>query len=279
VLSTPISEAGITGVTIGLSVAGYHPVMEVMFADFLTLCMDQLYNHAVKFPGVFRDVNVPLVIRAPSGGGRGYGPTHSQSPENIFTSIPGLTVVFGSHRHDVAGLLVNATNAWCYPVLFLEHKLLYGQVQDPGEFVPLDTHVDDLAAHLFPTLVKHCNGPDVTILTYGGMLPLVEKVAGYLEEEEELEVEIIVPALLSPLPKASLIAHLEGSQRLAIVEEAHDDYGVGAEILASLMEAGYGGRVVRIGTPPVPISSARSLESQILPSEKRIISEIVSLFE
>ena len=279
VLSTPISEAGITGVTIGLSVAGYRPVMEVMFADFLTLCMDQLYNHAVKFPGIFRDVEVPLVIRAPSGGGRGYGPTHSQSPENIFTSVPGLTVVFGSHRHDVAGLLINATTEWRYPVLFLEHKLLYGQIQDPGEFLPLDTNADDVAAHLFPTLVRRRDRPDVTILTYGGMLPMVEKVAEYLEEEEELEVEIIVPALLSPLPKASLVAHLRDSTRLAIVEEAHDDFGVSAEILASLMEAGYRGRAIRIGTPPVPISSARSLESQILPSEKRIIDEIMSLFE
>jgi len=219
------------------------------------------------------------VIRAPSGGGRGYGPTHSQSPENIFTSVPGLTVVFGSHRHDVAGLLVNATTAWRYPVLFLEHKLLYGQIQDPGEFVLLDTNEDDVAAHLFPTLIKRCNGPDVTILTYGGMLPLVEKVAEHLQEEEELEVEIIVLALLSPLPKASLIAHLGDSQRLAIVEEAHDDFGVSAEIMASLMEAGYCGRAIRIGTPPVPISSARSLESQILPSEERIINEIVGLFE
>ena len=278
VLSTPISEAGITGVTIGLSVAGYRPVMEVMFADFLTLCMDQLYNHAVKFPGVFRDVEVPLVIRAPSGGGRGYGPTHSQSPENIFTSVPGLTVVFGSHRHDVAGLLVNATTEWRYPVLFLEHKLLYGQIQDPGEFLPLDTNTDDVAAHLFPTLVRRRDRPDVTILTYGGMLPMVEKVAEFLEEEEELEVEIIVPALLSPLPKASLVAHLRDSMRLAIVEEAHDDFGVSAEILASLMETGYRGRAIRIGTPPVPISSARSLECQILPSEERIISEVVSLF-
>ena len=246
VLSTPISEAGITGVTIGLSVAGYRPVMEVMFADFLTLCMDQLYNHAVKFPGVFRDVEVPLVIRAPSGGGRGYGPTHSQSPENIFTSVPGLTVVFGSHRHDVAGLLINATTVWRYPVLFLEHKLLYAQIQDPGEFVPLDTHADDVAAHLFPSLVRRCDRPDVTILTYGGMLPLVEKVAEHLQEEEELEVELIVLALLSPLPKASLIAHLGDNQRLAIVEEAHDDFGVSAEIMASLMEAGYCGRAIRM---------------------------------
>ncbi|MGB5604938.1 MAG: transketolase C-terminal domain-containing protein, partial [Gammaproteobacteria bacterium] len=279
VLSTPISEAGITGVAIGLSVAGYRPVMEVMFADFLTLCMDQLYNHAVKFPGVFRDVEVPLVIRAPSGGGRGYGPTHSQSPENLFASVPGLTVVFGSHRHDAAGLLVNATIVWRYPVLFLEHKLLYAQHQDPGEFVPLDAAAEDVAAHLFPTLIRRRDRPDVTILTYGGMLPLVEKVAGYLEAEEELEVEVVVPALLAPLPKTSLIAHLGDSPRLAIVEEAHDDYGVGAEILASLMEAGFRGRAIRIGTPPVPISSARSLESQILPSEDRLINEILSLFE
>jgi 2-oxoisovalerate dehydrogenase E1 component len=279
VLSTPISEAGITGVAIGLSVAGYRPVMEVMFADFLTLCMDQLYNHAVKFPGIFRDVEVPLVIRAPSGGGRGYGPTHSQSPENLFTSVPGLTVVFGSHRHDAGGLLVNATQVWRYPVLFLEHKLLYAQNQDPGEFVPLGTDAEDVAAHLFPTLIRRRDRPDVTILTYGGMLPLVEKVAAYLEQEEELEVEVVVPALLSPLPKASLIAHLGDSPRLAVVEEAHDDFGVGAEILASLMEAGYCGRAIRIGTPPVPISSARSLERQILPSEDRLINEILSLFE
>ena len=279
VLSTPISEAGITGVAIGLSIAGYHPVMEVMFADFLTLCMDQLYNHAVKFPGVYRDVEVPLVIRAPSGGGRGYGPTHSQSPENLFTSVPGLTVVFGSHRHDTGGLLVNATTVWRYPVLFLEHKLLYAQNQDPGEFVPLETDPQDVAAHLFPTLVRHRDRPDVTILTYGGMLPLVEKVAEYLEGEEELVVEVVVPALLSPLPKAGLVTRLGDSPRLAIVEEAHDDFGVGAEILATLMEAAYCGRAIRIATPPVPISSARSLESQILPSQERIINEIVSLFE
>lgn len=279
VLSTPISEAGITGVAIGLAVAGYRPVMEVMFADFLSLCMDQLYNHAVKFPGVFSDMQVPLVIRAPSGGGRGYGPTHSQSPENLFTSVPGLTVVFGSHRHNAGGLLINASESWEYPVLFLEHKLLYAQPQDAGGFVAVDVNMDDVAGHLFPTLVRRRERPDITILTYGGMLPLVEDVAEYLEEEEELEVEIVVPALLAPLPKAGLISQLRKSPRLAVVEEAHDDFGVGAEILASLMEAGYGGRAIRIGTPPVPISSARSLERRILPSRDRLIHEILDLFE
>ena len=100
-----------------------------------------------------------------------------------------------------------------------------------------------------------------------------------LQEEEELEVEIVVPALLAPLPKAGLISQLRKSPRLAVVEEAHDDFGVGAEVLASLMEAGYGGRAIRIGTPPVPISSARSLESRILPSRDRLIHEILDLFE
>lgn len=279
VISTPISEAGITGAAIGLSLAGYLPVMEVMFADFLSLCMDQLYNHAVKFPGVFADVQVPLVIRAPSGGGRGYGPTHSQSPENLFTSIPGLTVVFGSQRHDIGQLLVNATTEWKYPVLFLEHKLLYGEQHGCGDFVQLEPKKGDVATRLFPTMIRKNKEPDVTILTYGGMLPLVEKVTEYLEREEELAVEIVVPSLLAPLPRESLISCLKDTRRLAIVEEAHDNFGVSAEILASLMEVGINSHAIRIGTPPVPISSARSLECDILPSEDRLITEILSLFD
>lgn len=94
VISTPISEAGITGAAIGLALDGYLPIVEIMFADFLTLCMDQLLNHAVKFPGMFPDVSVPLVIRTPCGGRRGYGLTHSQSPEHLFTAVPGLTVAY-----------------------------------------------------------------------------------------------------------------------------------------------------------------------------------------
>src|SRR5450759_807047 len=79
--TTPISEAGVVGAGIGLALAGFRPVVEIMFADFVTLAMDQVYNHAVKFPGMFADARVPLVVRTPSGGRRGYGPTHSQSPE------------------------------------------------------------------------------------------------------------------------------------------------------------------------------------------------------
>src|SRR5262249_31935790 len=149
-----ISEAGVAGAGIGLALAGYRPVVEVMFADFLTLCLDQLYNHAVKFPGVFPELQVPLVLRAPGGGRRGYGPTHSQSPANLLTSVPGLPAIAGSHRHDNGKLLADAVLAWPYPVVFLEHKLLYGLAQDPGDYRPLEPAEEDPAALLFPTLVR-----------------------------------------------------------------------------------------------------------------------------
>lgn len=278
VISTPISEAGITGAAIGMAMSGLHPIVEVMFADFLTLCMDQIYNHAVKFPGVFPGMAVPLVIRSPSGGRRGYGPTHSQSPENLFTAVPGLTVVYGSHRHDVGRLLVNAAQSWPYPVLFLEHKLLYGASQGGGAYEALPAQPEDVASELFPTLVRSCPQPDVTIVTYGGMLPVVEKAARRLEDEEELAVELIAPSLLAPLPGQALIARLKCSPRVMIVEESHHEFGVGAEIAARLLEAGFGGKFVRVGAPPVPIASARSLERDILPDEIRIIDEVLDLF-
>ena len=277
VISTPISEAGVAGASIGLALAGFKPVTEVMFADFLTLCMDQIYNHAVKFPGMFRDMAVPLVIRAPSGGRRGYGATHSQSPEHLFTSVPGLTVVYGSHRHDVGRLLVDATLRWPYPVLFLEHKLLYAEKQDAAGYAELPGAREDVAADLFPTLRGGAAEPDVTLLTYGGMLPLVEAAARRLREEEELAVEIVVPSLLAPLPTGTLTGHLLTRKRVAIVEESHHQYGVGAELAATLLERDYRGRLLRIGAPPLPIPSARSLERQMLPDEARVVAEVLGM--
>ena len=277
VISTPISEAGVAGASIGLALAGFKPVTEVMFADFLTLCMDQIYNHAVKFPGMFRDMAVPLVIRTPSGGRRGYGATHSQSPEHLFTSVPGLTVVYGSHRHDVGRLLIDATLRWPYPVLFLEHKLLYGETQDPVDYAQLPSAGGDVAADLFPTLRRGEGERDVTLLTYGGMLPVVEAAAKRLAEEEELAVEIVVLSLLAPLPKETLIDHLLTRRRVAVVEESHHQYGIGAEVAAMLLEGGFRGKLLRIGAPALPIPSARSLERQMLPDEKRVVTEVLGM--
>ncbi len=277
VISTPISEAGITGAGIGLAMAGKKPIVEIMFADFLTLCMDQIYNHAVKFPGMFADSAVPMVIRAPCGGRRGYGPTHSQSLENLFVSVPGLTVVFGSHRHKIGQMLIDATVCWPNPTLFLEHKLLYAEKLDPAGYAEIDPEPGGLGAELFPTLRSRGPDPDVTLVSYGGMLPVAERAAGILEESEELFVEIIAPALLAPLPRLTLLKALLHRPRILVVEEAHHHFGFSAEVLAMLAENGYHGKVARLGTAPVPIASARSLESAQLPDENAIVAAVLDI--
>jgi 2-oxoisovalerate dehydrogenase E1 component len=275
VISTPISEAGVAGAAIGLALAGYRPIAEVMFADFLTLAMDQLYNHAVKFPGMFEDMQVPMVIRTPSGGRRGYGPTHSQSPEHLMTAVPGLTVVFPSHRHDAGKLLETASIDWGFPVVFFEHKLLYGVVQDPGDYEILPPADSDPGASLFPTLIRRHADPDLTIVAYGGILPVVEQVAGALAEED-LVVEIVAPSLLQPLPKHTLLDHLLGRNQVAVIEESPLGPGFGSELAAVLLEHGFRGRLTRLGPPPVPIPAARSLESSILPDERRLFDALVT---
>lgn len=275
VISTPISEAAITGAAIGLAMAGLRPVLEIMFADFLTLCADQIYNHAVKFPGLFADVSVPMVIRTPAGGRRGYGPTHSQNPENIFTAIPGLTVVCGSQRHDNGALLRTAVRHWPFPTLFLEHKLVYGAVQDVGDYRPLPADPADTASAAFPTLRLGDGQADAAIVAYGGMVPLAEAAAEALAAGEELAVDIIAPALLAPLPRRGLVAALAAYDAVVIAEETHDGYGVGAEIAACLAEAGYRGAIRRVGTPPVPIPAARSLELAVMPDADRIAAAVL----
>jgi 2-oxoisovalerate dehydrogenase E1 component len=276
VISTPISEAGVVGSSIGLALAGFRPIAEIMFADFVTLAMDQLYNHAVKFPGMFPGAGVPLVVRTPSGGRRGYGPTHSQSPENLLAGVPGLTVVFPSHRHEAGVLLERAVSSWPYPTVFFEHKLVYGLPCDPASYRESIADTEDAAAALFPTLVSGSSNPDLTLVGYGGILPILENVAAKLEEEE-LDVEIIVPALLAPLPRRTLVGLLRNRERILVVEEGHAEYGFAAELGAALLEAGHAGRFLRIGTPPVPVPAARSLEADVIPSEEFILEKAISL--
>jgi len=220
---------------------------------------------------------VPLVIRTPCGGRRGYGATHSQSPEHLFASVPGLTVVYGSHRHDTARLLIDATLRWPFPVLFLEHKLLYAEVEDRAGYAELPAAAGDVAAKLFPTLRRGAENADVTLLTYGGMVPVVEAAAKRLVEDEELAVEIVVPSLLAPLPRETLIGCLAGRRRIVFVEESQHQYGVAAEIAASLLERGCQARIARIGAPPLPIASARSLERDLLPDEARVVDQILRI--
>ena len=278
VISTPISEAGITGAGIGLSMSGHRTIVEIMFADFLTLCMDQIYNHAVKFPGMFDECAVPLIIRAPCGGRRGYGPTHSQSLENILISVPGLTVIYGSHRHNVGQLLINAATGWPNPTIFLEHKLLYSEKQSPNDYEVITPDSSDQGAEIFSTVRSGSQNPDVTLVSFGGMLPFVERAAERLQNEEEIDIEIIVPSLLSPMPRQTLLNVLLDRSRIVVIEESHHEFGFSAELLASLMENNFQGQATRIGMPPVPIASARSLEREQLIDEQVIIDNVIDLF-
>lgn len=278
VLSTPISEAGIIGAGIGLAMTGLRPIVEIMFADFLSLGFDQIYNHAVKFPGMFDGVDIPLVIRTACGGGRGYGATHSQSPESLCAAVPGLTVVCCSHRHNLVQLLEAAVMDWLHPLVFFEHKLLYALPNDPGDYEALEFVQEDPGAPLFPVLTNGRSNPDVTIVTFGWMTTVAEAAAERLEQEEELAVEIVVLSLISPLPHRTLARALAGRPRVVTLEEGPVEFGVGTEIAAGLAESGFDGEVLRIGAPPVPIPSARSLEEQILPNENTLVAAIYDLF-
>ncbi|MDQ7007946.1 MAG: hypothetical protein Q9Q40_12005 [Acidobacteriota bacterium] len=132
VLSTPISEAALFGVSAGLALRGRRPVLEIMFGDFITLGLDQVINHIAKFREMYDEqVRVPLVVRTPMGGRRGYGPTHSQSLEKLLVGIPGLTVVAASEYHDLRDMLLAAI-ACDDPVFFIENKLLYGRSPQRG---------------------------------------------------------------------------------------------------------------------------------------------------
>lgn len=276
VISTPISEAGVVGSAIGLAMDGYFPVVEIMFADFVTLAFDQICNHAVKFPGMFPDTEMPLVIRTPAGGRRGYGPTHSQNPETLLCAVPGLTVVFPSSRHRPGDLLWNSVFRWPYPTVFLEHKLLYGAAVDPAGYRVAESASGDAGAALFPTLVGGDSDPDVTLVAYGGMVEMAEAAAAELREEE-LAVEIVVPSLLSPFPRGTLVGLLASRERVVSIEETHTGCGFSAELGAALLEAGFRGRYARVGMPPVPIPAARSLESLVMPDRHRISESILRL--
>jgi 2-oxoisovalerate dehydrogenase E1 component len=276
VISTPISEAAVAGAGIGLALEGYLPVVEVMFADFVTLSMDQIFNHAVKFPGMFPNARVPLVMRLPSGGRRGYGPTHSQSPESIMTSVPGLTVVFPSHRHAAGAILKNAVLRWPNPTMLFEHKLLYSETAARGEYRNLPDNGKDIGLELFPTLVWGDDSPDVTLVAYGGILPLVEQLREELTAEE-LSVEIVAPSLLAPLPRHQLYGHLSSREAVIVIEEGYAEAGFGAMLGSVLLEGGFRGRFGRVHPPPVPIPAARSLETQVLPGREAMLERVLAV--
>lgn len=283
VFTTPICEGAIVGMANGLALRGMRPVAELMFGDFITLAADQLINHAAKFPAMYNGgVTLPLVVRTPMGGGRGYGPTHSQSLERMFCGFPYLSVVAPTLFHD-AGQMLRAAIASDKPVVFIENKLLYPLRQQLNSTSSIRHDFLDPEAD-YPTVrlrnFSDDNRADVTLIANGGISrffpSLLERLC-----HEEIRVESLLPGILSPLPPvAPLAAAIADSGRVVIVEEGSVSNGWGAELAARLYALCMGQLakpILRIGALPTVIPAAKHLEDKVLVSETTILNAILKV--
>ena len=270
VRDTPISESAIIGLAIGAAAQGLRPVAEIMFADFLALCMDQIVNQMAKtrymFGGLF---SVPVVIRSPGGGGLNAGPQHSQSLESWFAHVPGLKVVMPSTPYDVKGLLKSAIRD-DNPVLFFENKALYamkGEIPEEEYLIPIGK-----------ADVKR-TGTDVTVVAASAMVHQSLAAAKTLAEQG-IEVEVIDLRTISPLDKEAIFSSVEKTSKLVIAHEAVKAFGIGAEIAAIVSEEmidHLDGPIVRVGAPFVPVPFSQ--ENLYLPNSEDVIRAVKKVME
>jgi acetoin:2,6-dichlorophenolindophenol oxidoreductase subunit beta len=280
VLTTPVSEAGITGVAAGMALRGLRPVVEIMFGDFLTLAADQLINHIAKYRWMYNEqVHVPLVIRTPMGGRRGYGPTHSQTLEKHFLGVPGLQVLAPCALGEPGTLLKDAILHGEEPTLFIENKLLYlARLQDAGSLP--DFELDEAGSPpVYRLRVRGAPPPDVTLAAYGYMAELAREAAYRLAYEYEIFAEVVVPTRLSPPDLAVVLDSARASRRLLVVEEGGVTLGWGAEVLALAVEAlGPGLQVARrVAARDLPVPASGSLEQAVLPQVETIVTVVLEM--
>lgn len=286
VLTLPISEAGGVAVGTGLAMRGFKPVVEIMFGDFLFLAGDQIVNHAAKYRFMSNDqIRVPLVVRAPMGGRRGYGPTHSQSLEKHFLGVPDLTVLAPHVLGDPGALLRQAID-WPDPVLFIENKIGYAQkLMASVDRCSMARITDD--ASPFPTTVvmSQAGKLDGILICYGGTVPLALDALAHLRDREHLNFGVVVPTVLSPMPRSHLDVVLREFDMDAVVtvEEGSPTGGWGAEVVATICELREGqGRIVprsrRVGAAETAIPSGRDLEYEMLPQQRDIIAAALDCF-
>jgi pyruvate/2-oxoglutarate/acetoin dehydrogenase E1 component len=270
VIDTPISEAAFTGAAVGMALDGLRPIVEYQFSDFLTCGMNAIGNTAAKMHFRHR-TSVPIVIRAPAGGGFAGGPFHSQNPEAWFLRTPGLKVVCPATAEDAATLLLAAIRDE-NPVMFFEQKSLYTRIK--GDYAP------DHDADLFGAATRR-TGRDITIVTYGAALHLVDEVATMLESAG-LDCEVIDLRVLCPLDFDTVAASVIKTSRCVIVHEDYADFGVAAEVAARVgaeLFRDLDAPVGRVGAEFWPIPFSPPLEEATLPSTERIATAIRAICE
>jgi pyruvate/2-oxoglutarate/acetoin dehydrogenase E1 component len=275
VFTTPVSEAGIVGIAAGMALRGLRPIVEIMFGDFMTLAADQLINHVSKFRFMYNEqVDVPLVIRTPMGGRRGYGPTHSQSLEKLFLGVPGLRVLAVNPFDDPGHRLLHTILEEDTPTVFIENKLLYSfPIHDSTALH--DFRVSRSKSGLTCILtIPGAPTSTLTIVAYGYMAELCRQAAIRLAYEQEIFVELIIPTQLSPVEIEPALDSVNRTRHLLVVEEGTLTLGWGAEILSSIVER-LPSRLIksaRIATSDSPIPASAPLEAAILPDIDRILS-------
>src|SRR5438067_3624619 len=270
VRDTPISEAGFLGAGIGAAIAGRRPIVEIQIWDFIAVTMDQVVNQAAKFRYMLGGrPTVPLVIRGPQGGGIRLAAQHSQSLEAWFAHVPGLVVVAPSTPYDAKGLLASAIRD-DNPVIFLEHKALYG-VKGP-------VTSEAYAIPLGKADVKR-EGSEVPVIATQAMVARALAAAAELEKDG-ISVEVVDPRTLVPLDEATILASVRKTHRLLIAHEAVKRSGFGAELAAIVAEKALDdldAPIVRVGARAIPMPYNDALERAVIPTQADIAEAIRSL--
>lgn len=289
VLTAPISEAGITGVAAGMAMRGLRPVVEIMFGDFITLAADQLVNHIAKFRWMYNEqVHVPMVLRTPMGGRRGYGPTHSQTLDKLFMGVPGLRVLapcaFKVGEDDAGALLEKAILQTEDPILFIENKLLYLlPVMDgaPDFTIHVLTTPSAPEAPFFQAVIQGAPPASLTIAAYGYAAELARQAALKLAYQHEVFVELVIPTQLAPFELTPILESASRTRRILSVEEGGLSLGWGAEVLAQAAER-LGPRLLRAtrcAARDLPIPASGPLEESVLPGVDAIIHAAIECLE
>jgi len=271
VINAPLSELSFVGAAVGASLAGSRPVVEIMFMDFIALAMDPIVNLAAKLHYVFgNQARCPIVIRAVAGAGRCYGPTHSQSLEAWFMHTPGLKVVAPATPADAKGMLKTAIRD-DNPVIFIEHKMLYGQRG------PVSTRRQATVPFGKARIVT--KGNDATIVAWSWMAIEAEAAACELAGRG-IKAQVIDLRSLCPLDMEPVVESVKKTGRLLIVEEGCRTAGVSAEIGFRVFEQVYdylNAPIRRVTTPDIPISASPILEQTAMPGRKRIVDTVAEL--
>jgi 2-oxoisovalerate dehydrogenase E1 component beta subunit len=264
VLDTPLAESGIVGAAIGAAMMGLRPVVEMQFADFISCAFDQIIEVAAK--NHYRwNAPVPMVIRAPFGGGVHGGPFHSECPEGWFFHSPGLKLVAPSTPYDAKGLLKAAIRD-PNPVIYFEHKFLYRRIK---AVLPTEEYIVPIGK----AEVKR-TGSTISVITYGAMVHLALEAATVLDREN-IHLEVVDLRTLIPLDKETIYESVRKTSKAIMLHEDNKTGGIGAEIAALLAEDCFDyldGPVLRVTAPDTPVPFSTPMEEFFLPKVSDVVA-------